>query len=228
MSFLDKISEIKEKNQVYVIAELGSNWKTEEDLLSAVSIAKKIGCDAIKFQYLSIDELYGPKYQINKTFPLSRIKLKSDAVGIDLLCSSFSPEGVMQVDPFVVAHKVASSEMSHIRILEQVKKTGKPLILSTGAYSLIDIKRVIDFLGDYPLVVLHCNMSYPTKYTDTDKFLEIKKLSSFVGYSDHTLSIDSSPLLYKNLGAVVLEKHFNPFQYSDTPDSCALVKHGRV
>jgi sialic acid synthase SpsE len=40
-----------------------------------------------------------------------------------------------------------------------------------------------------------------------------------VGYSDHTLDVFNAPLLAKHMGASVLEKHFNPFDYTDTPDA---------
>lgn len=220
MSLYDKILDLKAQGKMYIIAEVGSNWKTEDDLVSAINKAKNAGADAVKFQYFTEGELYGPTYEIDKTFPLSRLKLKSDAAAdIDLLCSAFSKEGVNQVDSFVAAHKVASSEMMHLRMLEVIKATGKPVILSTGAYPVADIQRVLTFLGDYPVIPMHCNVSYPTKYVDTDKFQNIKSLKPVVGYSDHTTSIDGVPLLFKSLGATVYEKHFNPLEYTDTADA---------
>ena len=225
MNFYEKVKAKREDGRVYVIAEVGSNWKTHEDLIRSVSMAKAAGADAVKFQYFAPQELHGPDFQLDESFPLERLAEKAKEIGIDFLCSAFSPEGVAKVDPFVTAHKVASSEMSHVRILEAVMKTGKPMLLSTGAYFLGDIKRVVDFLGDYPFIPLHCNVSYPTKLVDLKKMTALLKSGvigshKLWGYSDHTLSIDAIPaFLCGILGASVYEKHFNPLEFTDTPDA---------
>ena len=227
--------KIKGLDHPYIIAELGSNYRDNEDLVYAISLAKSAGADAIKYQYFDESELYGPTPKLAKhIFP--RLKEKAMAVGIDLIASSFSPEGLKEIDPYVDAHKIASCEMSHMRLLEAAKSTGKTLILSTGAHGLLAIKRAIDFMCGHPMVILHCNVSYPTKYTDYLKFKEIKTLHDVVGYSDHTTNIDVVPLSYVASGAKVIEKHFNPFDLKDTPDAphslnqkefstmCALLK----
>jgi N,N'-diacetyllegionaminate synthase len=218
-AFNDKILELKRQNKIYVIAEVGSNARDENQLVDSVMRAKKCGADAVKFQYFDESELFGPVSKIRKDNPLGRLKVKADAVGIDLICSSFSPEGMREIDPFVVAHKIASSEMSHIRLLETAKSLGKPVILSTGAYFLTDIERVVTFMRSTELVLLHCNVSYPTKFVDMAKYVQLEKLGLPLGYSDHTTSIDAVPMFFASAGAVVYEKHFNPFNLTDTPDA---------
>jgi N,N'-diacetyllegionaminate synthase len=220
MSFYEKILDFEKRGETYVIAEVGSNYKSHQDLINSVQFAKNCGANAVKFQYYSESELYGPVSKINPVNPLPQLKAKADAVGVDLICSSFSPEGVKEVDPYVVAHKVASSEMSHIRILEAVKETGKPVLISTGGYFEQDIKRVIQFMDKHNVILLHCNLAYPAKFSDLVKFNEMKKyFKGPVGYSDHTESIDAVPFLFQQAGATVIEKHFNPFGYTDTPDA---------
>lgn len=212
------IDKIKSLDRPYIIAELGSNYRNDEDLVHAINLSKSAGADAIKYQYFDESELFGPTPKLAKhIFP--RLKEKANAVGIDLIASSFSPEGLKEIDPYVDAHKIASCEMSHLRLLEAAKATGKPLILSTGAHGFLDIQRAIHFFGDYPLVVMHCNVSYPARYTEYSKFKMIKCLHDFVGYSDHTTNIDVIPLSYAANGAKVIEKHFNPFDLKDTPDA---------
>lgn len=218
-AFYDKLKSYKADGKAYVIAEVGSNWRTRQDLLSSVMIAKACGADAVKFQYLDPSELYGPVAQIDKTFPLSALREKCDAAGIDFLCSSFSPEGLKEVNKYVDAHKIASSEMSHLRLLEAAKATGKTILLSTGAYFMTDVVRVIQFLSGAEVVPLHCNVSYPTKHVNLKKFESLKVLAGVVGYSDHTTNIDAVPVLMQSLGATVYEKHFNPFGYTNTPDA---------
>jgi sialic acid synthase SpsE len=225
MMFIDKLLNIKADHKVYIIAEVGSNWKTHEDLVNSVQMAKAAGANAVKFQFFTKDELYGPTYKLDDTFPLQRLAERAKFVGIDFLCSAFSPEGVARVDPFVEAHKVASSEMSHVRILDAVRKTGKPCLLSTGAFHVEDIQKSINFFGNYSVIPLHCNISYPTKLTDLKKLTRmmnhrIAGHGKVWGYSDHTTSIDAVPAFMCGvLGASVYEKHFNPFDFTDTPDA---------
>lgn len=208
------------KDRVYIVAELGSNYKSREHLLGAINLAKMAGADAIKYQYFDVSELYGPTPQLKKDFPFGDIKMKCDSAQIDFLCSTFSPDGMSEVDKLVDAHKIASSEMSHVRMLERAKKLGKPVILSSGGYFVKDIKRSLDFLGDHPTILMHCNLAYPAKLVDLEKFSQLKDLwTGPIGYSDHTTSVDAVPALMREKGVCIYEKHFNPYELTDTPDA---------
>lgn len=233
MSLFDKIKQFQVDDKAYIVAEVGSNYRDYNDLINSVRFAKQVGADAVKFQYFSESELYGPEIKLNPENFLPQLRAKADAVGIDLLCSTFSPLGMAEVDPFVDGHKIASSEMSHVRLLEKVKETDKTVIISTGAYHKSDIKRVVDFMKYDPadpmpgntklspkMVLLHCNVKYPARFSDMQKFRDLHTVwSGPIGFSDHSLSIDVVPLAFKNAGAVVIEKHFNPFGLTDTPDA---------
>ena len=48
------------------------------------------------------------------------------------------------VDPYVRRHKIASYEISHPKLLELAARSGKPLILSTGASTQEDIRWALD------------------------------------------------------------------------------------
>lgn len=222
-AFYDKILSYQAQNKVYIIAEVGSNWKTKDDLMGSVNLARNCGADAVKFQYFTPSELYGPTPEIDQTFPLRHLKEKADAAGLDFLCTAFSPQGFKEVDKFVDAHKIASSEMAYQDLLKVARATGKPILLSTGGYFVADIERSLKFLqesANYPVIPLHCNHAYPAKFTDLKKWSAIKAMwNGPMGFSDHTTSIDLVPVMYKNLGACVYEKHFNPYGYTDTPDA---------
>lgn len=221
--FYQKLEEIRRRGDIYVIAEVGSNYQTHDDLVGAVSLAKACGADAVKYQYLHQSELYGPDPVCDIGFPLERLKAKCDHFGIDFLCTAFSPEGVSHVDKFVDAHKVASSEMQHLRLLEAVNKTVKPVLLSTGAQGLNDVLIVLEWFRDRDpermVIPLHCNVSYPTRFVDIARLNAISEMAYIYGYSDHTTSIDVVPSVIKNHGCTVLEKHFNPHEYTNTPDA---------
>ena len=217
-TIFDKINA--QHKSAYVIAELGSNYKTDKDLKLAVHHAKSVGADAIKFQFFDRSELFGPKIKFITNNWLPECSRIAKDIGIDLICSTFSPEGMLRVNEYVGAHKIASAEMSHIRLLETAKLLGKTLILSTGGHGLDDVRRVLSFLNGYPTIVLHCNIVYPTRYVDFQKFNALKRLHyGPVGYSDHTTNIDVVPMAMVTQGAKCYEKHWNPFGYQDTPDA---------
>lgn len=218
------IEKILKKPSPYVIAELGSNFHTPDDLNRSAMMARDAGADAIKYQLFTPRELYGPSHSdvhYSDQLDLFALKELADRAGIDFLCTAFSAEGVKRVDPFVQAHKVASSEMQHLRILDAVKETGKPVILSTGGQHLLDIHRVLQFFGDgYPVILMHCNLQYPARFVDLKKLKGFEGYEGVVGFSDHTTSVDAIPyFMTRACGCRVIEKHFNPYDYTDTPDA---------
>src|SRR5688572_30128176 len=121
----------------YFIAEVGSNWGSLDDCFKSIQLASAAGADAVKFQLFDQHALYGVDRDVALSGVLDpewlpKLKQKANSVGIDFMCSAFSPELVDAVDPYVHAHKVASCEMTHVRILEKLRHIGKPVILSTG------------------------------------------------------------------------------------------------
>lgn len=212
------IQKIRALPKPYIIAELGSNYKTEEQMIDAVRVAKGCGANAIKYQWFNKEELYGPA-EINVNHPFEHIRAKCNQHGIDLICSTFSPKAMVMLDPYLDAHKVASCEMAHVRLLEVANQSGKTVILSTGAYSLKDVCRAMEYLTTQRTILLHCNVAYPAKFCEYSKFANLKAIHSYVGFSDHTTSIDIVPQFFAHKGAMVIEKHFNPFNLTDTPDA---------
>lgn len=213
-----------ETNPTYVIAEVGSNWKTLEDCMTSISQAQKCGADAVKFQLFTSDELYGDgsktvvgvnPYLDPSWLPL--LKEKCDAVGIEFLCSAFSVAGIEAVDPFVAAHKVASSEMTHIRLLEKLKAIGKPVILSTGAQDARDIGLALQVLDQTIVCTMYCVGSYPANKGSPRAIADFKAKfgDRLYGFSDHSTEVYPSAL---TTPVACVEKHVN-FAEVESPDS---------
>lgn len=217
-----------------IICEVGSNWRTKEDCLSAIHLAKAVGADAVKFQLFTHEELYGlPSEQSPHALPstwLGALKAKADAEGIEFMCTAFSPVGYEIVNQYVNVHKVASAECTHVRILEKLAKLGKQVILSTGAHTPADIEEALNVLArrntqepmavPLSVVLMYCVASYPAREIDFRQMIRLQDIFRLpVGYSDHSTDILNIPRLAKAQGAVVLEKHFNPHNYKDTPDA---------
>ena len=198
----------------YIICEVGSNWECFQDAKESIPLAKAAGANAVKFQLYDEKALYGyvaqPSGIIPGTMPkewIPLLKEKAGACGIDFLCSTFSPELMEYVDPFVWAHKIASAELTHVRMLQKANFLGKPVILSTGASGDADIKAALEYLPDVPVILLYCVSSYPSNTARLENIQDLRsKFCNFVGFSDHSTDIYTIPGGAVKAGACVIEK----------------------
>lgn len=231
----------------FIICEVGSNWTSFTDAKDSIQMAKQCGASAVKFQLFDCDSLYGKSFEAidsrmigheltacaieNARLPidwLPNLKEKADAAGIEFMCTAFSPELVKAVDPFVSVHKIASSDLTDPDMLQAVKDTGKPVILSCGASTPTDIKIAVHGhpqipwkgFGDTDLVLLYCNSAYPSTRHNLFLMDELKTFGYQVGLSDHSLDVIYAPLsAVKHFGAIVIEKHFKLRDDMQTPDA---------
>jgi len=113
----------------------------------------------------------------------------------------------------VPAYKIASFENTHHPLLKKVAATGKPVILSTGVSTLIDILESIQVLkngGCKNIIILKCTSTYPATAENTNLLTIPDMLDKYqcqIGLSDHTMGIGVS-IAAIGLGARVIEKHF--------------------
>jgi N-acetylneuraminate synthase len=217
----------------FIVAEVGSNWLTFEDCKDSITKAKLAGADAVKFQLFNLNALYGQHTdRHDRVSPyldeawLPKLKEKADACGVEFMCSAFSPDLIEAVDPYVNIHKVASSELTHFRMLEKLRRIGKPVVLSTGGSGTADIRQAIHVLRDktysaHPpcqVILLYCIAAYPTNEVYLDNIGLLRTTFGLpTGFSDHTTHVAPLPKLAVQHGACVLEKHFSAID-SDTPD----------
>lgn len=205
-------------SNMYVIAEVGSNWKTLDDCLYSVRMAKHCGADAIKFQYFTPMEMYGFEYSRPVQQPnLEAIKAECDAVNIHFLCTAFSVDSLLYVNRFVSAHKIASSDMCYVDLLVAASTTNKTVYLSTGGHELDEIQRAMAIVGPR-CIPMYCESAYPAYCTDPLKFHAFINLADKVGISDHSKEIFSIPLMAQSAGFVAIEKHVDFCDIDDAPD----------
>ena len=109
-------------------------------------------------------------------------------------------------------YKIASSEISHIPLIDFVSKLNKPIVFSTGCAKNEDIELAYNTikLNNDDITILKCTASYPTALEESNvlaiKHIK-KKYEVKVGLSDHTLG-HSAAIAAVALGAVYIEKHF--------------------
>lgn len=208
---------------MYIIAEIGSNFRNESDCKDAISLAKNLGADAVKFQMFSPRDLYGRGSEeelLIKPEWLPRLAQKAENVGIDLMCTVFNPRKVAIVNPYVSAHKIASSDLNYPELLSTVNATGKTVFLSTGACSAREIEEAYEHLQNCEVILMYCKADYPSRTADPTQIAAMKEFFKLeVGFSDHTLDAICAPMVAMANGACAIEKHVNFFDLKSTPDA---------
>lgn len=222
--------KIGDGHSTFIIAEVGSNWKTLSDCIISIEKAKECGADAVKFQLFDWNALYGvPEHVDNQLKEVSLpvgwlpiLKDRADRLGIEFMCSAFSPELIDSIDPYVNIHKLASAETCHVRMLEKFRKKGKPVFMSMGGHSEEEIEKALTVVSPNRLlngVLLYCVAAYPARAVNLGSITNFRnRFNILVGYSDHTLDVFETPVRSVQMGACVVEKHFTAID-AHTPDS---------
>ncbi len=242
---------------IFVIAEAGSNWKCgsyEDDLNQAktlIKIATKSGADAVKFQTYRPETTYvsnpgvsdylsqtGSSENISDIFDehsmpyemIPELVELCNKENIMFMSTPFSIQDAKIIDQFVSVHKISSFEINHIRLLDFLAQTNKPIIISTGAstYDEIDfcVKRIQN-LGNDKIILLQCTSKYPCPLESLNLSVIPEMKSRYnlpVGFSDHSIDPIIAPIMSIGLGATVIEKHFTLDRSLPGPDhSFALI-----
>lgn len=239
---------LNDSSHIFVIAEAGSNWKCgtfEQDLNQAknlIKIASKSGADAIKFQtyrpettYVSnpggseslsysenIDTIFEKHAMPYKMIPKLVEFCREE--NILFMSSPFSVDDAKAIDPFTEIHKVASFEINHIKLLEFLASTKKPILISTGSSNYDEIDFCVNFLKEHnsgQIILLQCTSKYPCSIESLNLSVIPKMKSKYnlpVGFSDHSVDPIVAPLTSIGLGATVIEKHFTLDKNLPGPD----------
>lgn len=225
-------------HQPFIIAEMSGNHNGDlERALDIVRALGETGVQALKLQTYTADTI-----TLNVDTPAFRLpadhKLWADArlydlyqeahtpwewhepifalaheLGMEAFSSPFDPTAIdflLKLD--VPAFKVASNEIGDLPLVRGMAETGKPVIISTGSATLIDIDaavRAARETGNEQIIVLSCTASYPAP-ADQSNLRGIPVLRDAlglqIGLSDHTMGIGAS-IAAVALGATVIEKH---------------------
>jgi pseudaminic acid synthase len=113
----------------------------------------------------------------------------------------------------VPAYKIASFENVHLPLIRRAAATGKPLIISTGMATMLELEEAVGAAreaGCRDLVLLKCTSTYPATPVNSNvaTIPDLRKLFGCeVGLSDHTMGVGASVAAVAH-GATVIEKHF--------------------
>jgi pseudaminic acid synthase len=226
--------------QPFIIAEMSGNHNQSLDRAKEiVKAAADAGAHAIKLQTYTADTLTidqkGGMFDINDSKSLWSGKNLYDLykeaytpwewhkplfdyakeLGLAYFSSPFDETAVDFLESLDVPfYKIASFENNHHPLLKKVAQTGKPVIMSTGISSVLDIIESVKVLKDSGcknIVLLKCTSTYPSTPANTNlsTITVLKQLfpDCVIGLSDHTMGIGVSVAAIA-LGARVIEKHF--------------------
>jgi sialic acid synthase SpsE len=241
MSVAQKITQYRQEAPLdlspTVIAEAGVNHEGQMDLAKRlIDEAQEAGAHAIKFQTYkahTIASKHSPAYwdltkePTTSQFELfqkydsfwkaefEELKTYCDRQNIEFMSTPFDTESAHFLNDLMTTFKISSSDITNKPFIEYIAKFGKPILLSTGASSLEEIREAIGWIENYqlPYSLMHCVLSYPTSDENANlgmiKDLKDQFPAIAIGYSDHTLPGDMRNLETATLlGACILEKHF--------------------
>ncbi|MFO7894455.1 MAG: N-acetylneuraminate synthase family protein [Longimicrobiales bacterium] len=220
----------------FIIAEAGVHHRNDLALaLRYIDEASRAGADAIKFQTYSADRLvtrWAPAYwdshgrtqyevfaerSLLSRRDYERMVAHAAQRGIAFLSTPFDADAAtLLAELGMPAFKIASADITHLPLLEEIGGYGLPVLLSTGASTMAEVKTAVDTLdrAGAPVALLHCSLAYPTP-VDEANLLRIRMLAEHfpdrvLGYSDHVRPSEStlSGPIAVALGAAIVEKHF--------------------
>jgi len=218
---------------VYIIAEIGINHNGSLDIArKLIDEAVLAGCDAVKFQKRT-PELCTPKDQwhLERDTPWGRmsyinyrhmVELGFDEYseidgyckekGIDWFVSCWDEVAVDFMEQFNPGvYKFASASLTDHALIEKVKQTGKPYILSTGMSTMGEIREAVDKFGTDNLLIAHSTSAYPCPPQELNLRM-IETLGELypetpIGYSGHETGL-ATTVAAVSMGACFVERHF--------------------
>ena len=213
-------------SRTMVIAEVGSNHIGNPELAVKTAVAAaESGADAVKFQMYTAEKLIDGKTPVLKyiaqTHATQRERFKSlqlpkeafvafartvKELGLIFLTTPFDEDAVDFLDPLVPAFKIASGDLTNLRLIQRVVSKDKPVLLATGFSPLEEIDWAVSQIPRDRLILLHCVGAYPTPDEEVNlesiRFLR-DRYGVPVGISDHSRGI-LAPVAAAALGAVAI------------------------
>jgi N-acetylneuraminate synthase len=234
----------------YIVAEVGINHNGEIELAKKmIDAAVHAGVDAVKFQKRT-PELCVPPDQRNHmretpwgyiTYLEYRGKVefgKDEYTQIDQHCKQKgipwfasvwdepSVDFIQAYDP--ICYKVPSASLTDHKLLQHLRTTGRPVILSTGMSTMEQIRAAVDVLGEENLLITHATSTYPCEPDELNlRVIQTlrQNFSCPIGYSGHEVGLIPS-VVAAAMGACLVERHITLDRALWGNDQAASVEPG--
>jgi N-acetylneuraminate synthase len=219
-------------HRVFVIAELGINHngslETAKRMIDGAVLA---GCDAIKLQKRTPERCVPrEQWHLERDTPWGRMtyieyrrKVELGArelIEIDRYCrernilwfaSCWDEESVDFMEDFdPPLYKAASASLTDIPLLQAMKATGRPLMISTGMSTMHEIDAAVAAVGADNLCIAHSTSAYPCPVESLNLRMIHTLRERFptcpIGYSGHETGL-SPTWAAVAMGATFVERH---------------------
>lgn len=253
------------KTPVFVAEISGNHLGKPSRAAALVDLAAASNADAVKFQTYDPEKLVGNLKVKLENGPWKGRRLvdlyreawtprkwqpdlfaQAKALGMVAFSSPFSAEDVDFLESIACPiYKIASFELTDLELVRYAAETKKPLVLSTGMATLVEIEEGIEqalSFGAQTVTVLKCTSGYPTPLAEAN-LATLSDLRDYFkgervtfGLSDHTIGTTAAVTAIA-LGAVMIEKHLTVTRADGGPDAAfsaepkefrALVDAGRL
>lgn len=218
---------------VFIIAEIGINHNGDIEIAKKlIDMAKRTGCDAVKFQKRTVEKVYSKEVldslrespwgttTRDQKLGLEFNKKEYDIIDdyckqrqIDWFASAWDIDSQIFLRQYNSKYnKVASAMLTDIDFLKTVAEEKKYTFISTGMSTMEQIRRAVGVFRSYdcPFELMHSNSSYPMKLEEANlRCIETlrKEFNCKVGYSGHEDSSYIACVVAVALGATSIERH---------------------
>jgi len=217
---------------VFVIAEIGINHNGSLEICEKlIEGAVNAGCNAVKFQKRT-PELCVPldQWNVMRDTPWGRMSYieykrriefgRGEFTHVDRVCrrlgvpwfaSAWDIHSIEFMELFnPPCYKAASASITDHELLRAMRRTGRPLILSTGMSTLDEIDAAVSTVGGDQLLIAHATSTYPCPVEE----LNLRMINTLaqaypscpIGYSGHETGLAPTWAAVA-LGATFVERH---------------------
>ena len=220
---------------VFITAEIGINHNGNIEIAKKlIDVSKECNCNAVKFQKRTIETVYSKEVldtpresPWGTTTREQKLGLEFNRKEYDIIDSYCKQKQIQwyasawDIDSQLFLrhydlkyNKVASSMLTHTKLLKLIAEERKHTFISTGMSTLEEIKDAVDIFRNTncPFELLHTNSSYPMKIEEANlKCMQTlrEKFNCDVGYSGHEAIGYLICVTAVILGASSIERHIS-------------------
>lgn len=238
---------------VFVTAEIGINHNGDIEIAKKlIDMAKKCGCDAVKFQKRIVEKAYSKEIlDTSRESPwgtttreekmhLEFGKNEYDVIdeycrekNIEWYASSWDIDSQIFLRQYDLKHnKIPSAMLVNYDLLEMVAEERKYTFIGTGMSTMEEIRKAVEIFRKHncPFELLHSNSSYPMEPNEANLKcipMLMKEFECKIGYSGHESGSYLICVAAVLLGATSIERHItlNRAMYG-SDQSASLEKPG--
>ena len=234
----------------FIVAEIGVNHNGDLDnAKKLIQSAAHAGVDAVKFQKRTPELCVPPEQRsVMRETPWGyityldyRYKVEFNheqyreidrfchELGITWFSSVWDEPSVDFLEDFdLVAYKIPSASLTDHALLRHLRKTSRPLILSTGMSTMDQIQAAVDVIGKDNLMITHSTSTYPCDPEELNlRVIPVlrERFPVPIGYSGHEVGLIPS-VVAVSLGACLVERHITLDRAMWGSDQAASVEPG--